>query len=223
MPDLEIRLNAIRGLSAPSTETSKTLSITDVNAGGYLEIDGETYLVKQLHRYLDVKWKNFGKRKKDYWVTELQLFNVLTGASTFLEWEYDDELEICLTLSQVKLRDILFNNTAITRNDIEAIAEQEHGTVTCKGNNFHYSDDDTWAALFYRDHVQESNTQETEPEKVRMYEFASNNDQYLTIELWENEDDKPEREAFISKEIAERSLKVLQIGAQTSAQTGGDQ
>lgn len=203
MLDIETRLKAIRGLTAPSGETTQPLSISDINAGGYLEIDGDTYLVKQLHRYLDVKWKSFGKRKKDYWVTELQLFNVLTGQNTFLEWEYDDELEICLTLSQVKLRDILFNDNAITRKDIEAIAEQEQGSVTYNGAHFHYSDDDTWAALFYRDNTQE-------PEKVRMYEFASSNDQYLTIELWENEDDKPEREAFISREVSERSVKVLQ-------------
>ncbi len=203
MLDIETRLKAIRGLTAPIGETTKPLSISDINAGGYLEIDGDTYLVKQLHRYLDVKWKSFGKRKKDYWVTELQLFNVLTGQNTFLEWEYDDELEICLTLSQVKLRDIFFNGNGITRKDIEAIAEQEQGTITCNGTHFHYSDDDTWAALFYRENTQE-------PEKVRMYEFASSNDQYLTIELWENEDDKPEREAFISREVSERSVKVLQ-------------
>lgn len=204
MLDLDQRLKAIRGLTPSVANAAKPLSITEVKAGGYLDIEGNTYLVKQLHRYLDVKWNNFAKRKKDYWVTELQLFNLLSAEDTFLEWEYDDEVEISLTLSQVKLRDILFNGAAITRKNIEDIAEEEQGTVVCRGVKYHYSDDETWAALFYREDSQAA-------EKVRMYEFSSNNDQYLTIELWENEDDKPEREAFISKDLALNTLKVLQI------------
>ncbi|MEY8262687.1 MAG: hypothetical protein RPR98_00665, partial [Bermanella sp.] len=53
----------------------------------------------------------------------------------------------------------------------------------------------------------------SEPLQVRLYEFGSADDQYLTIELWQDEDSKPEREAFISMELSHKEISILQIAS----------
>ena len=199
MNNVQEKLAAIRGLS----EITSGKDIRQVDQGGYLEIDSETFKVDVIYKYLDVKWSNFKKRKKNYWVTELQLLNLLTGEKSFLEWEVDDELEVSLTLDQVQLRNIKYNGSVITRHALEEIADEEHGTITLDGTKYHYSEDDTWAALFYRQG-------DDDPLEVRMYEFSSDNGTGLTIELWEDEDNKPEREAFTSKELNPKKITVLQ-------------
>lgn len=203
MLDIKARLNAIRGLDLTNHADPSTLKLEAVNSGAYLDIGGETYQVSSVSRYLDVKWNNFKKRNSDYWVTELQLIHLVSGKSTFIEWEFDDELEIGETLAEVKLRDIEFNGKPLTRSALESIADEEAGSVICQGKTYHYVEDDTWAALYYR-------SEESAPLPVRMYEFASDDDRYLTVEAWEQEDDKPSREAFLSRSVKENSVVVLQ-------------
>ena len=203
MTDIKERLYAVRGLAPQPSSNTLNRDIRTVHEGGYIDIDGETYLVVKVYKYLDVKWKSFNRRKKEYWVTELQLSHLLSGEKTFIEWEVDDELEMSQTLSQIKMNDISCNGRPLTRTDLEDISEEEHGVVKYAGTDFHYSEDDTWAALFFRDETDE-------PLPVRMYEFVADNDKCLTIELWEEEDSKPEREAFISQELQKKSIAVLQ-------------
>ena len=45
---------------------------------------------------------------------------------------------------------------------------------------------------------------------MRAYEFESSNGKYLSIETW-HEDDRPEREAFLSHQINTHQISVLQI------------
>ena len=203
MTNVKGKLAAIRGL-IPPVQAGGEINI--VEQGGYIDINEITYKVISATRYLDVKWSNFKKRKNAYWVTELQLLGLLSGEKTFIEWEVDDELEVSQTLSQVNLRDVSYAGRPIKRADIVDISEEEEGEVKCNGKSFHYSEDDTWAALYYR-------SQSSEPLQVRMYEFEASDGEYLTIELWENEDSKPEREAFISKSLNPRSITVLQKSA----------
>jgi hypothetical protein len=195
--------SAVRGISPISSALGK-IDIRDVKQGGFIEIQNETYMVSELFRYLEVKWKSFNKKKNEYWVTELQLLNVITGQKTFIEWEFDDELEMGQTVSEVKLSNITYQSDPVTRSDLYDIAENEHGSVKHEGIEFHYVEDDSWAALFYRN-------DSDEPLPVRMYEFMSKSGLFLTIELWEDDDSKPEREAFISKELAIDSVAVIQI------------
>lgn len=198
-------LEAIRGLDLASARAPSSASISDLQAGGYLDLNGGTYRVERIFRYLDVKWSSFKKRKADYWVTELELFNVLTGEKKYLEWEVDDELEISETLSEVRLSQILAKGQPVTRRHLEAIAEEESGAVTVSGTEYHYSEDETWAALFYRE-------ADSEPLPVRMYEFESRKGEGLTVEMWEEEEDRPEREAFLSHSVSPHSVVVLQAG-----------
>ena len=201
--NLATQFQAVRGLAPEAGQRQCKQDIRQVKKGGYLEIKGDTYLVSESFRYLEVKWNSFKKKKNEYWVTELQLFNVLTGEKTFIEWEFDDELEISQTLSEVQLKDLTENGKPLTRNILDDIAEEETGIIKYKGQDFHYIEDDTWAALFYR------NTTD-EPLQVRMYEFKGDDGTGLTLELWEEEDSKPEREAFISQELAATAITVLQ-------------
>ncbi len=204
--DVNRRLSAIRGLELPPPDKRKSLAIQHLKPGGYLDLDGETYQVLDVFRYLEVKWNNFGKPKKQYWVTELQLMHLLSGTTRFIEWEVDDKLELSQTLSEVALRDIHCEGRPLTRAVLEAIAEEEYGVVECQGKSFRYSDDDSWAALFYRN-------AEDEPLPVRLYEFSSDDGSYLTIELWQEEGSKPAREAFVSRELDGRQVVVLQADA----------
>jgi hypothetical protein len=207
--NLAEQFQAVRGLSPIQSERDPKQDIRQVKKGGYLDIKGETYLVSDVFRYLEVKWNSFKKKKNEYWVTELQLFNLVTGQKTFIEWEFDDELEIGQTVAEVQLKDLSENGKPISRQTLDDIAEEEYGILKYKGQPYHYVEDDTWAALFYRN---ENDT----PLEVRMYEFTGDDGSFLTLELWQDEDSKPEREAFISKALAESAIKILQTELITS-------
>ena len=203
--NVQERLAAIRGLNPAPVAERKTFDIRNLKNGGYVDWDDQTWLVQNVYLYLDVKWKDFSKRKKDYWVTELELVSLNTGKVRFVEWEYDDELEVSQTDSTVQLRDIQYDGRSIKHRDLEEIAEEEEGDVVVDGTTYSYVEDDTWAGLF----TKAGGSKEGTP--MRAYEFASRKDTYLTIETWhEDDDDRPEREAFISHEIKGSLFEVLQ-------------
>jgi len=206
MTDIASRLAAIRGLNPLSEADRKKHDITSLLEGGYLELDNQTWRVSKVYRYLDVKWDNFKPRKKDYWVTELELFSLEKGTTRYVEWEVDDELEICQTDSLVKMRDIKFENKSLSRDDLEYIADEEEGVVSYKSTDYHYSEDDTWAGLF----IKQKDSKDGIP--MRAYEFESDKGSFLTIETWHEEDDeRPDREAFLSHQIKNNAITVLQL------------
>lgn len=208
MTDVATRLAAIRGLNPLPDAEKKQLDITKLKKGGYLELDDQTWKITNVFLYLDVKWDDFKPRKKDYWVTELELFSLETGQSIFVEWEIDDKLEVCQTDSLVKIRDIQFDGKTISRADLDYIADEEEGTVIYQGVDYFYSEDDTWAGRF----IKADGSKEGIP--MRSYEFESDSDTFLTIETWhEDDDERPQREAFISHEIKSKSISVLQVEA----------
>jgi len=205
MMNVQERLAAIRGLNPAPVAERKTFDIRNLKNGGYVDWDDQTWLVQNVYLYLDVKWKDFSKRKKDYWVTELELVSLNTGKVRFVEWEYDDELEVSQTDSTVQLRDIQYDGRSIKHRDLEEIAEEEEGDVVVDGTTYSYVEDDTWAGLF----TKAGGSKEGTP--MRAYEFASRKNTYLTIETWhEDDDDRPEREAFVSHEIKGSLFEVLQ-------------
>jgi hypothetical protein len=210
MLKIESRLAAIRRLSPLPAEEQAALDITHIKKGGFLDFQNETWEVQKIFRYLEVKWKNFSLRKNDYWITELELFSLNTGNRLYIEWEIDDELEIFKTDTLVKLRDIRFNNQYLKIADLEKISEDEEGTINYKGQNYHYSDDDSWAAKFFVADI-DQNTNKSTGTNLKIYEFESQNGTYLSIEAWHEDDDsKPEREAFISNQIEPKALHILQ-------------
>lgn len=203
--NVQERLTAIRGLNPAPVVERKSFDIRNLKKGGYVDWDSQTWLVKNVYLYLDVKWKDFSKRKKDYWVTELELYSLNNGHVRFVEWEFDDELEVSQTDSIIALRDIQYDGRSIKHRDLEEIADEEEGEVIVDGTTYFYVEDDTWAGLF----MKEKGSKEGTP--MRAYEFSSQQDTYLTIETWHEEDDeRPEREAFISHEVKSSVFEVLQ-------------
>jgi len=211
MKNLTEQLQAIRSLEILPKQERDKLDITALKKGGFVELNNDTWKVINHYRYLDVKWDDFSPRKKDYWVVELELYSLLHGTKTYVEWEVDDELEICLTDSTVKLREISFESKPLTRQKLEYIADEEEGEVKYKGVNYYYSDDDTWAGLFFRN--AEDAKSKSNAIRLRAYEFESDAGQYLTIESWQQDDDKMEREAFTSHAIKSNDLQILQTQA----------
>lgn len=210
MMNVQERLTAIRGLNPAPVAKRKTFDIRNLKKGGYVDWNDQTWLVQNVYLYLDVKWKDFSKRKKDYWVTELELVSLNTGKECFVEWEYDDELEVSQTDSIVQLRDIQYDGRSIKHKDLEDIAEEEEGEVIIDGTRYFYVEDDTWAGLFMKDEGSKNNASNNGT-PMRAYEFASEKDTYLTIETWhEDDDDRPQREAFVSHEIKGNIFEVLQ-------------
>ncbi|MDH5631502.1 MAG: hypothetical protein OEZ10_00760 [Gammaproteobacteria bacterium] len=207
------RLQAIRGLEPLVESERRSASIKDCKAGGYLKFENETWQIRRLMRYLDVKWSTFKKRKTDYWITELELFGLVTGATRYIEWELDDELEIAVTTDIVELRDINYKGKPVKHQDLEDIAYEEEGEVRLKGVTYSYDEDETWAGLYYPD--------ENGGESLRMraYEFCGPKDKtFLTIEAWLDEDgERPEREAFVSRPVKRSEIEVLQPGPSGNA------
>ena len=203
------RRDAIKGLTPIASSNRYQYSIQDVQTGGYIAFDNQNWKVLSLSKYLDVKWSSFKKRKKDYLITELELFSLKSGKITYLEWEFDDELEIYQTTQEIKLKELTFNGQKIKKNVLEDISEEEEGDIKYKGEVYSYMEDYTWAGLYFKD----ESVKEGIP--VRFYEFESNKGISLTVEMWYDEvgDDRPEREAFLSCELSSNKIEILQLKA----------
>ncbi len=203
------RRDAIKGLNPITSSNRYKYSIQDIQTGGYIAFDNQNWKVLSLSKYLDVKWSNFKKRKKDYLVTELELFSLKSGKTTYLEWEFDDELEIYQTTQEIKLKELTFNGQKIKKSVLEDISEEEEGEIKYKGELYSYMEDYTWAGLYFKD----ESSQEGIP--VRFYEFESKRGISLTVEMWYEEvgDDRPQREAFLSCELSPTKIEILQLKA----------
>ncbi|PCI71902.1 MAG: hypothetical protein COB38_04990 [Gammaproteobacteria bacterium] len=212
MNDLKQQLQAIRSLEVLPLQESQKLDITSIKKGGFIELNNDTWQIVNYYSYLDVKWKDFSPRKKDYWVIELELYSLTKGIKTFVEWEIDDELEVCLTDASIKLRDIKYEGKSLSRKDLAYIEDEEEGEVKFAGTKYFYSDDDTWAGLFFKS--AEDAKAKTNSTPLRVYEFESDDGQYLTIESWHGNEDKVEREAFVSHSIKSKDIQVLQKSGQ---------
>ena len=205
MLNLSERIEAIRQLEPLAPLERNKLQIEDLKAGGFLKVKGITFQVKSLGYYLDVKWKDFSHRKSEYWVTELELLNLHNGEIKYFEWERDDELELSLTEELVKIRDIKFSGNPLSHSHLATIADQEEGTVSFKGVNFHYVEDDTWAGRY-------SKNKRKDGAPMRAYEFEGDNGTFLTVEAWHEDDgERPDREAFLSRPLRVSDIEILQL------------
>ncbi len=203
------RYDLLRLLQAIPKDERKSLSLMDVKQGGFLKLEKTIYYVEQLSKYLETKWEKFTKKKNDYFVTELTLVDVETGEKKYVEWEYDDELEIYETVKTLKMRDFRCHGERVNQSILEDIAEEEEGVITYNGKNFYYSEDDTWAAKWFKDEETKTGI------PVRFFEFSSDDDDYLTIEVWYDtvSADRGEKEAFLSKDVSVKQIEILQLEA----------
>ena len=107
----DLRFGEIRHINpARILDPKKRLkySIQDVGVGGVLRFDKKTFRVTATSVYQETDDKF--SREKQYFVTELALFCLETGETHYIEWEIDDQLEICLTTRELSAKDLSYDN-----------------------------------------------------------------------------------------------------------------
>ena len=195
------KMDAIRGLKPMPASQQDNYSITDLLVGGYLNIQGENWLVLGKARYVEVKWSNFKPKSSEDTTFELTILSLKTGEIKYIEYYVDDDVEIFITDKEVKLSEL-----GLSRSELEYISDEEEGSVRFDGHTFDYSDNETMAALYFRDELSEGIP-------VRFYEFEAQNGLCLTAEAWYDDvhDERPDREAFISREVSSSDITILQL------------
>ncbi|MDD4883291.1 DUF4178 domain-containing protein [Sulfuricurvum sp.] len=186
------RFDAIRTLRNPVDFSEQhRFALTDIKKNGFLDLEGTLYLVQDVFEYEErnkqgktvCKWK------------ELELFAIESGDIRYLEYEVDDGLEISVTEKELKLREL-----GTTMEQIRSIADKEDGEIFFNETAYYYEDD--YKAYFVKN---------GEEHEVILYEFESENHQYITIEAWGGEND--DYEVFLSLPIQERSIVLVALGS----------
>lgn len=196
------RLGAIRTLTkkdlVPGPEKAG-LSIQDAGTHSFFEYLGHTYFVKSLKKYEETS-DDF-KNKKGYFIYELTCLCLETGKTINFEWEFDDELEVSMTLERLSFRNLKDDKgEAIDEDDLDQIAEDKD-VIVINGEKFWYEDD--WACLYYRGDREE---------KVYMYEFENeNHSKSLTIEEWSGSG-KDEYQIYISSPVEPDNISIISKG-----------
>ncbi len=196
------RFTAIRSLKKEqlvSLSQQMSLTLKDVGLHSFFEYLGKTWFTKDLNKYEETS-DNF-KNKKGYFIYELTCLCLETGKTVNFEWEFDDELEISMTLERLSFRNLKDDaGEPIDEDDLDQIADDKD-VIVLNGENFWYEDD--WASLYYRG---------SKEEKVYMYEFENeSHTKYLTIEEWSGSG-KDEYQIFTSSPIDPNSISIISQG-----------
>lgn len=175
------RLNRIREIGEVNTKLVSS-KIEEVKKGSVIMIDQMTFFVDDVYH---------NSYKKESW-KELQLFNLLTGETRYLEVSKDDRIELCLTEKTLKMSVL-----PVRILDIEDMAEEEEGEFNFNGKTFYYEDD--YEFNFQREGSDKS-------EKVYLYEFESEDETYLSVEDWDGD-----LEVHISRDLSLSRVKILSL------------
>lgn len=175
------------------------LTIKNAGKGSFFEYLGKTYMVKDLCRYEETS-DDF-KKKKGYFITELTCLCLETGETVYFEWEFDDSLEVSMTLDRFSFRNLKDDEGGpIDEDDLDEIADTKD-TVVVNGESFFYEDD--WASIYSRDGREE---------KVYMYEFENESGTlFLTIEEWSG-DGREEYQIYTSVQVAPKTITLISKG-----------
>jgi len=196
------RFSAIRTLKKEqlvSRHEKALLTIKDAGRHSFFEYLGNTYFVKDLNKYEETS-DDF-KNKKGYFITELTCLCLETGQTFNFEWEFDDELEVSLTLKRLSFRNLKDDKgDTIDEDDLDQIADDKD-VIVINDEKFWYEDD--WACLYYRGQREE---------KVYMYEFENeSHTKSLTIEEWSGSG-KDEYQIYTSSPINPNSISIISKG-----------
>ncbi|WP_320041937.1 DUF4178 domain-containing protein [uncultured Desulfobacter sp.] len=193
------RFSLIRTLAPDkvlSPEEQTRLTIMDAEVGDCFTCLSSTYFIQEINKYQEANEKY--TKLKDYFVTELTCLCLETGTVGHFEWEIDDELEVCITLNQIKFKQLTDDEgQPVDEDDLDQIVDDED-CVVYAGDTFEYDDD--WAAVYRRNGKEE---------RVYMYEFVNDHSSmFLTIEEWQDED-KEEYRIYISKPVDPAELTLI--------------
>nr|WP_320190010.1 DUF4178 domain-containing protein [uncultured Desulfobacter sp.] len=193
------RFSLIRTLAPDkvlSPEEQTRLTIMDAEVGDCFTCLGSTYFIQEINKYQEANEKY--TKLKDYFVTELTCLCLETGTVGHFEWEIDDELEVCITLNQIKFKQLTDDEgQPVDEDDLDQIVDDED-CIVYAGETFEYDDD--WAAVYRRNGKEE---------RVYMYEFVNDrSSMFLTIEEWQDED-KEEYRIYSSKPVDPAELTLI--------------
>lgn len=196
------RFTAIRYLKKKqlvSTAQKASLTLKDVEQHSFFEYLYNTYFITDLNRYEETS-DDF-KSKKGYFIYELSCLCLETGKTINFEWEFDDELEISMTLERLSFRNLKDEaGESIDEDDLDQIADDKD-VILINGEKFWYEDD--WASIYYRG---------SKEEKVYMYEFENeNHTKFLTIEEWSGSG-KDEYQIYTSNPVIPNDISIVSKG-----------
>ncbi|NOX35362.1 MAG: DUF4178 domain-containing protein [Deltaproteobacteria bacterium] len=182
-----------------SAREKASLSLRDAGSNSFFEYLGNTYFVKTQNKYEETS-DDF-KTKKAYFIYELTCLCLETGKLFNFEWEFDDELEISMTLDRLSFRDLKDEKgEQIDEDDLDQIADDKDVILT-GDEKFFYEDD--WASIYYR---------EGKEEKVYMYEFENNaGTKFLTIEEWSGSG-REEYQIYTSSPVDPALISIISKG-----------
>jgi len=178
-------------------------TVKDIKPGGVFRLNNLTYLVLEIGTYTETD-ETF-KEALDWTGHELKIFCLEAGTLHNLEWEEDDEIEVSLTLSEVRFSKLQYDDgesIAPDSDDLDEIVDKGW-KIKLHEEIFYYKDD--YAAWYVREG---SNTRE----KVYFYDFEADDGRELTIEAWILESEKEKFQVFISQEIHPDDIEVISIG-----------
>ncbi len=183
-----------------SEEEQTELTIMDAKEGSFFTCFGDTYYVKEKNQYQEMS-EDFST-PQDFTVTELTCMCLETGHTGHFEWEYDDELEISITLNQTNFKRITDEEgQSVDGDDLDQIVADED-TIVYAGEKFLFEDD--WAAVYKRGDKEE---------QVYMYEFENESGTLaITIEYWTGSG-KDDYRIHISKPIVPGEITIMSKGA----------
>ncbi len=196
------RFTAIRSLKKKqlvSTAQKTSLTLKDVGQDSFFEYLDNTYFITDLNKYEETS-DDF-KSKKGYFIYELSCLCFETGKTINFEWEFDDELEISMTLERLSFRNLKDDaGESIDEDDLDQIADDKD-VILINGEKFWYEDD--WASIYYRG---------SREEKVYMYEFENeNHTKFLTIEEWSGSG-KDEYQIYTSSPVIPNNISIISRG-----------
>ena len=196
------RFTAIRSLKKEdlvSMSQKMSLTLKDAGKNSFFEYLGNTWFVTDLDKYEETS-DDF-KSKKGYFIYELTCLCLETGKTANFEWEFDDELEISMTLERLSFRNLKDDaGESIDEDDLDQIADDKD-VILLNNENFWYEDD--WASIYYRG---------SKEEKVYMYEFENeNHTKFLTIEEWSGSG-KDEYQIYTSSPVDPNSISIVSRG-----------
>lgn len=166
------------------TNASELKTIVDLQKGSFFKYKRDLYKVLSVATYTE---------DGDSWY-ELECYNISDDSKTYFEWEEDDDVEVNVTLSEVNMRSL-----DKTLDQIEAISEDEHGSVRVNGKTYSYDDD--YKAKWRKD---------DQEFKVYFYDFVNGNEM-LTVEEWKVGKGNYEYKAYISKNIYLEDIEVISV------------
>lgn len=178
------QLNAMRALDSIESK-SKMLSVLDLKKGSFFIFEKDLYLVEEVGVY----------NEKGFKWNELECYNINEDKKVYFEVEKDDEIEMSITLAEIKISQLNKNP-----DQIEEIADEEEGSINWNGKRFDYDDD--YGAKWSRN---------GESFEVYFYDFVNKSNECLTVEEWKIDSKEYEYKAYLSKPIFHENITIVKI------------